>query len=284
MPKTKIIVSLAGGLIGAQFFLGCHSIGNGPNAPAGNLAIGWTNNLLTVTAENVPGGKIEIWYLEAFCHSGAHDRDWRDTVLPHKTRLISASPDGKRLEFLTTVAPSVEMRHVATAARDEINFDFTLANRGEHPVDLQWFEPACIRVAAFTGSDQEHYTGKSFIFTARGLTTLDQVRRTEAALYRGGQVYLPIWTQSQDANPRPISLDHPVNGIIGCFSADNRWLLATASDKTHELFEGVYVCLHSDPFVGRLGPGETKTARNKLYIMPNDTSELLRRYRRDFGR
>ncbi|HEX4646588.1 MAG TPA: hypothetical protein VH598_13375, partial [Verrucomicrobiae bacterium] len=235
MRKLKAAVSFSAGLLGAQLLLGCHSPGIGPNTPAGNLAIGWTNNILTVTAENIPGGKIEIWYLEAFCHSGANDRDWRDTVLPHKTWLVSASPDGKRLEFLTMVTPSVEVRHVVTAGRDEINFDFTLTNRGEQPVDLQWFEPACIRVAAFTGLDQDHYTGKSFIFTGRGLTTLDHARRTEAALYRGGQVYLPAGTQNQDANPRPVSLDHPVNGIIGCFSADNRWLLATASDKTHEL-------------------------------------------------
>jgi hypothetical protein len=59
-------------------------------------------------------------------------------------------------------------------------------------------------------------------------------------------------------------------------------LLATASDRTHELFEGVYVCLHSDPHVGGLSPGETKTVRAKIYLLPNDVESLLKRYRKDF--
>jgi hypothetical protein len=70
--------------------------------------------------------------------------------------------------------------------------------------------------------------------------------------------------------------------LIGCFSADGKYLLATASDSTHELFEGVYVCLHSDPHVGGLAPGETKIIRSKIYIMTNDVPALLRRYQADF--
>ena len=54
-------------------------------------------------------------------------------------------------------------------------------------------------------------------------------------------------------------------------------------DKTHELFEGIYVCLHSDPHVGGLQPHETKKIRAKIYLMENDVEELLRRYHRDFG-
>ncbi len=115
-----------------------------------------------------------------------------------------------------------------------------------------------------------------------GFTALSQLRRTTNALYLGGQVYLPRSVAVQDANPRPICADHPVNGLIGCFSADNRWLLATASDRTHELFEGVYVCLHSDPRVDGLRPGETKQLRSKIYLLPNEPKALLRRYQKDF--
>ena len=56
---------------------------------------------------------------------------------------------------------------------------------------------------------------------------------------------------------------------------------ATASDRTHELFEGVYVCLHSDPSIGGLKPGETRRIRQKLYVLPNDPDRLLERYRLD---
>jgi hypothetical protein len=72
------------------------------------------------------------------------------------------------------------------------------------------------------------------------------------------------------------------NGLIGCFSVDDRWLLVIASDRTFELFEDVYVCLHSDPLIGELKPGENKRLRQRLYLLPNDPAALLRRYRQDF--
>jgi len=76
--------------------------------------------------------------------------------------------------------------------------------------------------------------------------------------------------------------DQPVNGLIGCFSGDGSQLLATASTSTQELFEGVFVCLHSDPRIGGLAPGETKEIRAKIYLLKNDTRQLLDCYRHDF--
>jgi len=249
-------------------------------APA--LEISWTNNLLTVKGTNIPGGPLEIWYLEAFCRSGAHHQEWGKTTLPHRTTLLT-NENNRVLRFRTTVRPEIEVNHVVTAAGDELDIRFTMHNRGQEDVDVQWFQPACIRVEKFTGCGQSNYTAKSFVFTERGLTTLDETRRTEEALYRGGQVYIMPGVSTNDANPRPLCFDRPANGLIGCFSADGKQLLATASDQTHELFEGVYVCLHSDPRIGGLKAGETKSFRAKLYIVTNDVSALLRRYEQDFG-
>lgn len=245
------------------------------------LEISWTNNLLTLAGTNLPGGKLEVLYLEAFCRSGAHNRNWGQTTLPHKTTLLT-NENNRVLRFRTMVQPDIEVTHVVTAGADEIDFRFTLTNRGKEDIDVQWFQPACIRVAKFAGCVQSNYTAKSFIFTERGLTTLDKTRRTEDALYRGGQVYVMPGVDARDANPRPLSLDRPTNGLIGCFSADGKQLLATASDRTHELFEGVYVCLHSDPRIGGLKAGETKTIHTRLYVLPNDVPALLRRYEKDF--
>jgi hypothetical protein len=249
------------------------------SAPA--LEISWTNNLLTVRGENLPGGKMEIWYLEAFCRSGAHNQEWGKTTIRHKTALLT-NENNRVLRLRTVVQTNVEMTHTVTAAADELDFDFTMTNHGNEDLDAQWFQPACIRVEKFTGCVQSNYTAKSFIFTERGLTTLDQTHRTEDALYRGGQVYVMPGVELNDANPRPLCLDRPTNGLIGCFSADGKQLLATASDRTHELFEGVYVCLHSDPRISGLKAGETKMIHAKLYIMPNDVPALLRRYAKDF--
>jgi len=246
------------------------------------MTLSWTNNLLTVSNANLPGGKLEIWYPEAFCRKGSRDRDWGETVLASKTVMVgSARPHLLMLQ--TEIEPNVVLFHMIVAGEDTVTMDFTFHNNGSDKVDLEWFQPACIRVDKFTGCNQSNYTAKSFIFTERGLTTLDKTARQpeDAARYHGGQVYVPKGINTNDVNPRPICHDQPTNGLIGCFSADGRYLLATASESTQELFEGVYVCLHSDPHLRGLGPGEGKTLRSKIYFMPNDPAALLKRYEYD---
>ncbi len=248
---------------------------------AEGLTLSWQSNVLKVAGAKVPGGAIDIWWLEAFCRRGSTRRRWNETTIPHQTKLLSASPDGKRLRLLSKVEPSVEVGQDLRAGKDEVEFRFELKNQGGQPVDLEWLEP-CIRVDRFTGRNQSNYISRCFIFTERGLTMLDQMPRNEEALYRGGQVYVPKEINPDDVNPRPISSVTPANGLIGCFSYDEQYLLATAWDQTQHLFQGVIVCIHSDPHVGGLKPHETKRLRGKLYLMQNDPGALLTRYRKDF--
>ena len=251
-------------------------------ASTAGLTLAWTNNMLSISGPEIPGGKVDIWYLEAFCRSGSTHRDWHQTTIPHKTELVSADNNGKRLRLRTVVEPDIEVLHDIRAGKDDVDFRLTLKNNGKQFADVQWFQP-CMRVGRFTGRNQTNYITKSFIFTGRGLTVLDKTQRSEEAIYHGGQVYVPKGINLEDVNPRPISPDQPVNGLIGCFSADDRYLLAMAWDKTQELFQGAIVCLHNDPRVGGLNAGETKRLRGKIYFMKNDPAALLRRYHRDFS-
>ncbi len=246
------------------------------------LHLEWTNNILSVSGASLPGGTLKIWYLEAFCRSGSTDRNWNRSTIPHQTTLLSRDLDAGTIHLRTAVEPSVEVRHVIQADTDEVTFELTMENRGDRFVDVDWFQ-SCLRVDRFTGLQQDNYIQKCFIFTESGLIRLDQTRRTDEARYRGGQVYVPAGIDLNNVNPRPISPEKPINGLIGCFSADETRLLATAWDQTQELFQGVIVCIHNDPRVGGLNPGETKRLRGKLYLLANDPDELLRRYRRDFG-
>ena len=248
------------------------------------LQLSWTNNMLTISAPWIPGEKLEVWHMEAFCRPGSTKRDWHETVVPHKTTLLSTGKKGDYLKLNTVIEPAVECAHEIRSTGDEITFTYKLHNHGISEADIDWFQPACIRVGRFTGLDQSNYIERSFIFTDKGLTFLDKIPRAEEAVYRGGQVYVSKGINLADVNPRPISSLKPINGLIGCVSADNKYLLATASNPTHELFQGVIVCLHSDPRIGGLSGGQTKTIRQKIYILKNNPEELLKRYRRDFGR
>lgn len=250
--------------------------------------------MLTIAAPWIPGEKVEVWHMEAFCRPGSTKRDWHDTTVPHKTTLVSASKKGDQLKLNTVVEPLVNCEHEIRSTADEVLLIYKLKNLGLSEADIDWFQPACIRLGKFTERKQDDYIQRSFIFTRldeKGesfrdgqprLTFLDKIPRAEEAVYKGGQVYVPKGINLDDVNPRPISSVQPANGLIGCVSADDQYLLATASSETHELFQGVIVCLHSDPHIGGLKPKETKTITQKIYILKNDPDGLLKRYRRDF--
>ena len=61
-----------------------------------------------------------------------------------------------------------------------------------------------------------------------------------------------------DVNPRPLSQLVPSSGLCGCFSADEKQIMAVAWEPYQEIFQGVIACLHSDFRLGGLAPGETK--------------------------
>ncbi len=255
-------------------------LGHWSFALAADLSISWTNNMLRIKGPNIPGDYVDIWYLEAFCRSKSTHQVWDKTTIPHKTELLS-NDGGKKIRLRTKVEPEVIVEHEITAGRDDIDFRVAARNDGKEFVDVQWFQP-CMRVDRFTGLKQTNYIEKSFIYTDKGLQMLDKLPRNEEAIYHGGQVYVPAGIPPEDVNPRPISSIKPVNALIGCFSSDNGQMLAMAWDQTQELFQGVIVCLHNDPRIGGLKPGEKRNLHGKVYILPNDSDALLARYRKDF--
>lgn len=249
---------------------------------SGDLRLHWEKNILTISSPRLPGEKLEIWYMEAFCKRGSTARQWRETVIAHQTRLVGSDPEGKTLKLESVVDGRVRVRHDIRAVADGVEFRLTLTNLTDTPVDIEWAQP-CVRVDRFTGLGQQDYIRKCFIFTEHGLTMLDQTRRREEALYKGGQVYVPAGVNLDDVNPRPISPDVPANPLIGCFSGDGKYLVATAWKPTQELFQGVIVCIHNDFRIGGLTAHETKHVRGKLYFLGSDIEMLVNHYRADFS-
>ncbi len=251
-------------------------------APSGpELRISWEKNMLAIRGPGLPGEKVDVWYLEAYCRSGSTDRDWKKTTIPHRTEKLEEAPDGKLIRLRCAVEGGVEVSHRITAGTGEVAFEVEAVNKGAEYVDAVWVQP-CIRVRDFTGANQQTYVPKCFIYVDGKQTFLDKARRTEEAIYKGGQVYVPAGIDRKDVNPRPLSPDVPSNGLMGCLSADGKTVLATAWEPYQELFQGVIVCIHSDFRLGGLKPGETKRARGKIYVMENDPAKLLARYRSDF--
>lgn len=248
----------------------------------------WKDNYLVVRGEHFPGGEIRTNYLEAFCRPGSTDREWGETVIPHETKLVDVSEDGRRIELRSRLADGVVVEHVITVKRDEVDFRLTATNPTKTDSEVDWAQP-CTRVDKFTGTTRDDarelypsYIRKCFVFLDGELTRLPTKPWATEARYTPGQVYAPKDVNRDDVNPRPLSELVPSNGLTGAFSADEKWIVATAWEPYQELFQGVIACMHSDFRIGGLKAGETKTVRGKIYVVPNDVRALRKRYERDF--
>src|SRR5215469_3485116 len=79
------------------------------------LTISWKDNYLTIRGDRLPGGKLVVHYLEAYCRPGSTDRDWGQTVIGHRTELVSADAARKRSELVCKLTDGVQVAHTITA-------------------------------------------------------------------------------------------------------------------------------------------------------------------------
>jgi hypothetical protein len=253
------------------------------------LTLAREQNWLIIRGPRLPGGELRINYLEAYCRARSTDADWvRHTVIPHTNRFVSLSEDGKVLRLRDTLADGLLVEHTITARDDEVDFRLVARNPTDRRSEAHWAQP-CVRVGAFTGFNPDHalgdindYLPKCFIFLDGELCRLPTRDWSTQARYTPGQVWCPRHVPRSDVNPRPLSVSVPSHGLIGCFSGDEKLLLATAWEPYQELFQGIARCLHSDFRLGGLLPGQTKQIRGKIYVLTNDVASLLVRYTQDF--
>jgi hypothetical protein len=260
---------------------------HGDNPDVASLAIHWADGYLTISGD-FPGREIQIQYLEAYCRAGSTNRDWGETVIGHRTEIVEASANGDRLRLRDRLADGVIVDHNIIAGPDQIDFQLVAHNPTDRVSQAHWAQP-CIRVARFTDCTTADaralvpdYARKCFVFLDGRLTRLPTSPWADKALYTPGQVYCPPHVPRDDVNPRPLSALVPSSGLVGCFSGDERTIMAVAWEPYQELFLGVITCIHSDFRIGGLEAGEKKEIRGKIYLVDADVPALVARYERDF--
>jgi len=121
--------------------LPCHASHNRPS---------WTNNLLTnFLGRTCLAVNFEFGYLEASLPKGSTHRTWKETTLPHHTELVAAGS----APFAFPHARRTGRRSFARGPRqtEKSNFNSHFITKEANAIDLEWFQPACIRVIAVHG-------------------------------------------------------------------------------------------------------------------------------------
>src|SRR5262249_58910039 len=138
-----------------------------PDDAAPALSLSWEREMLTIRGKHLPGGELPVWYIEAFCRPGSTRRDWKQTVIPHRTRLVEAAPDGRRVRLRSELDDGVFVDHEIRAGDDEVDFRVVATNPRQTESHAHWAQP-CIRVDRFTGTKairaSEDYLPSCFIF------------------------------------------------------------------------------------------------------------------------
>ncbi|MCG8586956.1 MAG: hypothetical protein MI757_19805, partial [Pirellulales bacterium] len=195
------------------------------------LALERDGHWLVIHAPHISGKAIRINYLEAYCRAGSTDADWvKHTVIAHKSELLSVSDDKKTVRLRDTIADGVVVQHTITAGDDEVDFRLVAHNPTKKRGKAHWAQP-CIRLAAFTGFDPRgkdinDYLPKCFVFLDGKLARMPTRDWSRKARYTPGQVWCPKGVPRTDVNPRPLSKNITSNGLIGAFSADDKYIFA----------------------------------------------------------
>src|SRR5947207_2684120 len=82
------------------------------------LSLSWDKELLTIRGKHLPGGALEVWYIEAFCRPGSTRRDWNQTTIPHQTELVESGADGRRIKLRSRLDDGVVVDHEIRTGRD----------------------------------------------------------------------------------------------------------------------------------------------------------------------
>ena len=260
----------------------------GQAAEPTKLKLHWAKNMLTISGGHLPGGEMEIHYLEAYCRDNSQTTNWgQHTVVGHKTRLISRSNDGSQIHLHCDVNDGVTVEHVITASHDEVDFRLTAHNPTNKRSEAHWAQP-CIRVGKFTGTgadataDKYAYIKKSFVYLDGKRAMMPTQGWATEARYIPGAGLGRAGRAARRCQPAPAA------PRCAGQRADRLLQRRRLDDLCHRVRAVSGIVPGRDPLSAqRLPAGRPRAGRDVGYhgqnlSRKNDEAALLKRYHKDF--
>jgi hypothetical protein len=229
---------------------------------------------------------VKFWCPEEFLRRVPTADGEQGSYVPHTTEVISRSDD--RVGLRLTVDDGVVVDVTVIANVDSVDIRMSAHNPQASDSHVQ-SALCCLRVADFAGVVDEFggqaYREKGFVLVDGVPRRLSDMPPTVAGSRESSQeiqYFFPPGAAVEDVYldgrfPYPHSPVAPSDPLIGCFSADESTVLALAWERCQYLSQLWLVCLHADPLIGGLAPGETKAVNGKIYVA-SSIDELLSRY------
>ena len=123
-PSGSLGIAIGIGLFWATSIVQPLAAGDAERA----LSLTWDKEILTIHGKHLPGGALEVWYIEAFCRPGSTRRLWKQTVIPHKTLLVESGRDGRLIKLRSNLDDGVVVEHEIRVGVDEVDFRVVATN------------------------------------------------------------------------------------------------------------------------------------------------------------
>lgn len=235
--------------------------------------------ILSAAYPNVPGFVCDSW-----CYENGMDLVETRAEPDGSIILVHRLPGTQGLFIRTEATPAPGV--VDVCARVEIRGDRSDPADVDIPaLNLCWQ----LKRAPGFSSKPDLYTefaGRCFLFTAKGLTYLDQTERLKyAGISEDDLCNNPPWVQAYYpiGSKQTGSRDRFTRPVIGAVSRDRRYLAAIACENPEEMSQMWHDCMHNNPaWLPEGAPSEEQTWRLRIYAMENDPDRLLRYVERDF--
>ncbi len=233
-----------------------------------------------------PGGNVFwAWPEEHWGYAEADGKNVGGFVQAENVKDLAQDPQTGVITYRLAMAPEDCDVHVRIVpGEDSVTIVHEIDNRGEGRI---YGGSPCLQIGRAKGFETWTFeqAKRTFLWTQPdGFTWLADTGRVGEDVHMSNKCFCQNYHMSDPEKMHPSfgrSPDLCASPLIGAVSIDGEWLAGCIGTGSSSVAHGLMNCLHcavSTP----AGPGEKKTYEYRMYFLPNDIEELVRRAQADF--
>jgi hypothetical protein len=240
------------------------------------------STLANARSPHYPGNQFRFWLLEAVC-------TWDHGPLGDNKELYANarwSRDGSSVRQTSQVPRLYSYTLFIKPAIDKMDLQIQLTNESPNSWENTVL-PACFQLnesPSFCDWEGE----RTFVVVDGRYRAITQTNRVEPVRWQNyllTERELPLQNGLVYGH-QPLSPQRVSNGLIGVLSKDGRSVAGVIWNCVGYVFYNQhpdFCCIHSQPLLGHMKPGQTKRVKGTFYLLDGGMKELEAKAREDYG-